>query len=84
MKTTKHKKWNIEKNRRKWIHKVKFFTIQVNQSGKNGGQSSLFSDDLWKVNFTGDYPNNKLFKLKSIEVMTNIQETYQLRVIIMN
>ena len=62
----------------------RIFYKRKNWSGENGGQSSLFSDGLRKVNFTGDYLSNKLFKLKSIKLMTNIQETYQLRVIIMN
>ena len=62
----------------------KIFGNQANWNGVDGGQTSLFSDGLRKVNFTRNYLSNKLFKLKSIKVITNIQETYQLRILIMN
>ena len=62
----------------------KIFGNQANWNGVDGGQTSLFSDGLWKVNFSREYLSNKLFKLKSIKVITNIQETYQLRILIMN
>ena len=62
----------------------KIFGNQANWNGVDGGQTSLFSDGFWKVNFSREYLSNKLFKLKSIKVITNIQETYQLRILIMN
>ena len=36
----------------------RIFDNRENWSGENGGQSSLFFDGLWKVNFTRDYQNN--------------------------
>ena len=36
----------------------KIFGNQANWNGVNGGQSSLFSDGLWKINFTRDYLSN--------------------------
>ena len=76
-------KYQAKQKKTKSPSKV-FFDNRKNWSGENGSQSSLFSDGLQKVNFTRDYLSNKLFKLKSIKLMTNIQETYQLRVIITN
>ena len=90
----KMKEINLKKNKMyetKYLEKQKktkspskIFDNRKNWNSENGSQSSLFSDGLRKVNFTRNYLSNKLFKLKSIKLMTNIQETYQLRVIITN
>ena len=45
--------------------KWNFLVINTNDKGEGRGQSSWFSNSLWKVNFTRDYQSNKLFKLKS-------------------
>ena len=83
-KTTKCMRQNIRQNKRKQNHQVEFSITQKNWSGENGDQFSLFFDGLRKVNFTRDYLSNKLFKLKPIKLMTNVQKTYQLTVIITN
>ena len=75
---------NYQAKQKKTKSQSKFFYNQANWNGVDGGQTSLFSDGFWKVNFSREYLSNKLFKLKSIKVMTDIQETYQLRVLITN
>ena len=76
-------KYQVKQKKTKSPSRI-FDNPKKNWSGENGDQSSLFSDGLRKVNFIRDYLSNKLFKLKPIKLMTNIQETYQLRVIIEN
>ena len=72
----KMKEINLKNNKNVWdkipnktkeneITKWNFLVINKNVKGEGRGQSSWFSNGLWKVNFTRDYQSNKLFKLKS-------------------
>ena len=56
---------NYHAKQKKTKSQSKFFYNQANWSGENGGQSSLFSDDFWKVILTRDYQNNKLLIFRS-------------------
>ena len=69
MKTYKTYESKYQAKQKKTKSQSRIFDNRENWSGENGGQSSLFSDGLLKLNFTRDYQSNKLFKLRSNKLM---------------